>query len=213
MNQVKNLKSLVKLSYFTRSTLSQLIDLPDKSLYTDIARWVRNKKIMPLKRGLYVMGEYYDKNARKDDYRLFIANKLREPSYISLEFVLQKYGLLSESVFAITSIALKSKRSYKNELGLFTYKNISSKLFTGFEIRTYGGYEVKEATKMKALFDYLYLKLLRIQKINSDLLLSFRLNLEKLKKSESQEFGRYCNQTKIQKYIDLLAILREAYDI
>ena len=213
MNQVKNLQFLTTLSYFTRNTLSQIIDIPKKNLYSAIQRWIKNKRLLQLKRGLYVTREYYDKNERKDDYRLFVANKLREPSYLSLEFVLQKYGILSESVFALTSITLKSKRSYKNGLGFFTYKNISSRLFTGFEIKTYGGYEVKEATKMKALFDYLYLKLLRIQKIDSELLESFRLNLEKLKKSELREFLRYCKETQIQKYIDLLPQLRQAYDI
>ncbi len=106
MNQVKNLQFLASLSYFTINTLSQIVDISEKSLYSDILRWIKNKKLLILKRGLYVTREYYDKNARKDDYRLFIANKLREPSYVSLEFVLQKYGILSESVFAITSITL-----------------------------------------------------------------------------------------------------------
>lgn len=54
-------------------------------------------------------------------------------SYVSLEYVLAKYGFLAESVFAITSITLKTTREYDSEIGDFYYKNIKETLFSGYE--------------------------------------------------------------------------------
>ncbi len=213
MNQVIKLKKLSSLSYFSRNTLSQVLNITDKNLYETIQRWIRKGLLIQLKRGLYVTREYYNNNARKDDYYMFIANKLKEPSYLSLEFILQKYGIISESIFGYSSITLKLKRNYLNEFGTFIYRNITERLFTGFTIQTYGNYEIKEATKMKALFDYLYLKLLRIQAIDLQLLRSYRFNLDKLTKKEEKELLLYCNLTEIKKYINLLSILKDAYDI
>jgi hypothetical protein len=56
------------------------------------------------------------------------------PSYLRLEYVLQKYSILSESVFAFTSITVKTGRTYRNDLGDFVYRNIKKDLFSGFDL-------------------------------------------------------------------------------
>lgn len=118
MNQVQNLKKLSRLSYFDKNTLAQFIELSDNSLYAAINRWVKNGKIIQLKKGFYVTGDYLDKMPEKEKYLEFIANKLKFPSYLSLEYVLQKYSVLSESIFSLTSVTLKSKRVFRNKLFL-----------------------------------------------------------------------------------------------
>lgn len=209
MKQVDKIKNLENLSYFNRSTISQYIDIKPESLSEDINRWIRNGILIQLKKGLYVTSGYYEKNQDKNNYIEFIANKIRIPSYLSLEYVLQKYSVLSESVFALTSITHKSGRSYRNDLGYFIYRNVKDDLFTGFEILEKEGYQIKEATMAKALFDWLYLKLLRTKEINLEILESFRLNLDMFKKKDFKEFKNYCYITNIRKFSRLAEFINK----
>ena len=200
MNQVQNLEKLNNLSYFDKNTLSQFIELSNSSLYTTINRWVKGGKIIQLKKGMYVTGNYLNKMSEKQAYLEFIANRLKFPSYLSLEYVLQKYTVLSESVFSITSVTLKSKRIYKNKLGLFIYRSIKNDLFTGYITKKSNGFEIKEASKAKALFDYLYLKFFRIKFPDKELMDSLRLNLDEFTSEDKKEFKGYCQLPGIEKY-------------
>lgn len=207
MNQVQKLKKLNNLSYFDKNTLSQFVELPDRSLYANINRWVEKGKLVPLKKGLYVTGEYLERMAGNQAYLEFIANKLKYPSYLSLEYVLQKYSVLSESVFSFTSITAKSKRIYRNKLGVFVYRSIRDNLFTGYVIKKNGEFEIKEATKAKALFDYLYLKLFRTRSLDREWRNSLRLNLDEFTNEEKKEFESYCRLSGIEKYKRLPSLL------
>ncbi len=213
MNQVNKLKQLSELSYFNRTTLQHLYEnISTKSLYENIQRWIDKGYLIQLKKGLYVTKEYLNKTDNKEAYKEFIANKLKFPSYLSLEYVLQKYSIISESTFVYTSISQKTKQTYENKLGVFSYRNIKDELFTGFNITQKGIYKIQEATKAKALFDYMYLKLLNTETFTKELLLSFRLNLDELTKDELQEFDKYCKLTQIQKFQELPKLLKQTYD-
>ena len=207
MNQVKKLKQVENLSYSNRPTLGQIINVKKKALYENISRWVDQEKLIQLKNGLYVTGKYYNSLENKEAYIEFIANRLRFPSYLSLEYILQKYSLISESVYAYTSVTLKTKKEYQNKLGHFIYRNISRDLFGGFEIKEKNGFEIKQANVAKALFDYLYLKLYRKKDINKALLNSLRLNLEELNSQDKSEFKDFCQKTNIKKFAKLPNLL------
>ena len=200
MKQVKKLEELLPLSYFDKNTLSQFYDLSDNSLYANIKRWLRSGELIQIKKGLYVTERYYITLKDKEAYIEFLANRIHEPSYLSTEYVLQKYSLMTEAVYARTSITLKTKRIYKNQLGVFIYRNIKEELFSGFDIKRCGDFEIREATKAKALFDFLYLKTFRIRKIDVELIQSYRLNLNELNSKDMNEFSKYCRQAKIEKY-------------
>lgn len=192
MNQIKNLKKLSYLSYFDKETLAQYIRLSDNSLYANIKRWLQQGLIIQLKKGLYVTQDYLVSRPDRDAYNEFIANRLRAPSYLSLETVLQKYGILAEAVYAWTSVTLKSRRRYQNKLGLFMYRGIKPDFFTGFEGKTTGGFRIYSATKAKALFDYLYFKLRKVRELDREWLESLRLNLDEFSTVEWKEFSGYC---------------------
>ena len=113
MNQVVKLKKLGNLSYFDKNTLSQIIELSDNSLYTNIKRWIKSGRLVQLKNGMYVTDIFLSTLPDKTPYAEFIANKLREPSYLSTEYVLQKYGVLTEAVYGYTSVTLKSNNVSK----------------------------------------------------------------------------------------------------
>lgn len=213
MNQVKNLKNLANLSCFDKNTLSQFIDISDNSIYANIKRWLKTDQLWQLKKGLYVTPRYYQSLPNKDSYREFIANKLKEPSYLSLEYVLQKYSILTEAVYSFTSITLKGRRIYTNKLGTFIYRQIKQDLFNGYTIKSENGFEIKEATKAKALFDYLYLKNYRIPVISHELLNSYRLNLDEFTSQDFKEFSNYCKLAGIKKFLNLPKLFKSAYDL
>ena len=214
LTEIEKLNKIANLTYFDIATLSQIYpELSINSLYSNIKRWIKKGDLIQLKKGMYVTQKYIDKTSDISTYKEFLANKIKYPSYLSLEYVLQKYSMLSESINAYTSITLKSKNIYNNDLGRYIYRNISEELFTGFEIREIGEYFIKEATKSKALFDYLYLKLYRVKSINIQNLLELRLNMEEFKENEIKEFDKYCYGTDIKKYKNLTSLIIKAYDL
>ncbi|MBU1088405.1 hypothetical protein KKC08_02020 [Patescibacteria group bacterium] len=200
MNQVQNLKKLEGLSYFDKGTLLQYINLSDNSLYANINRWIKSERIIQLKKGLYVTTAYFNKISNKDTYVEFIANRLKVPSYLSLEYVLSRYGILAESVFSHTCVTLKSTGNFSNKFGTFVYKNIKNDLFTGYQIIEKDQFEIKQATKAKALFDYIYYRVCRVKDIGEDLLSSYRLNFGEFTNKDIKEFSVYCQKAKIKKY-------------
>ncbi len=209
MNKINYLSKLNSASFFTTNTLRSTVGGNDDAFNANVARWMKNGSLIQLKKGVFVTKEYYQLCTDKQIYNEFIANILKRPSYLSGEYVLQKYGMLSESVFSITSVTRKKTRNYSNKLGVFIYSNIKEKLFTGFDIATRSGFEIKEATKTKALFDYLYYRLLRVTEINQEIIDSFRLNLGDLTSSDYQELEYFIDLSDIQKFVNLTRYLKE----
>src|SRR3989338_4480906 len=156
MNE-KTINKLESLQFFTKSALLAFAPAKTEALNQNIKRWTRNGLILRLKNGLYVTKTYMDRSMHDVAYLELVANKLVIPSYLSLEYVLQKHNLLTEATFAFTSVALKSTRRFVNNLGSFYYHSVKADLFFGFETKHYGKNVIFEATPAKALFDYLYL--------------------------------------------------------
>lgn len=212
MNQVKKLKNLYKLSYFNKLAINQFCNISNKNLYSNINRWLKQGDLVQLKKGLYVTREYLLRLHERDIYLEFLANKLREPSYLSLEYILHKHSILTEAVYAYTSITAKVKRIYQNPLGTFIYRNMKDVLFTGYSIISEGGFKIKQATRAKALFDYLYFKTWSQARIDHATVASFRLNLEEISDRDLKELARYCKLAGTKKLQELPNILRDIRD-
>ena len=209
MNKINQLSTINSASYFTKDTLQNVVGGNNKALSANILRWIENEKLIKIKKGLYVTREYFLQCQNKQDYSEFIANILKRPSYLSGEYVLQKYGILSESVFSFTSVTRKKPRSYNNKFGTYLYSNITDKLFTGYNIISKSGFQIKEATKTKALFDYLYFRLRTIPEINQAVINSFRLNLENFTKTDLIQLKYFINLLDQKKFTNLITYLRE----
>jgi len=168
---------------------------PNISKFTfdkNIQNWLKNNKLIALKKGLYVFSEYFKQQRWEgNSYLEFLANKIYQPSYLSTEYVLQKYSILSEAVFAFTSVSTKTGRVFNNKLGTFSFSTIKPELFTGWLTVDIGSNQVFIASKAKALFDYLYLYKRKIININKKQLDELRLNLEEMSKQDWQEFSQY----------------------
>jgi len=86
-----------------------------------------------------------------------IANKIFNPSYISLEMALSYYRLIPESVYVVTSVSSRKPYKYATPVGEFTYRKIKPGLFFGHDLVDYTDKRFKIATIEKAVLDYFYL--------------------------------------------------------
>jgi hypothetical protein len=213
MKQQIKLTQLSSASYFDMTTLQKVVGVSDNSMYSNVKRWLRNEDLVQLKRGMYVTTKYTEQVTNKEAYAEFIANTLKRPSYISCEYVLQKYNILTESVYSYTSIALKKTKTFSNNLGTFIYNSITPRLFTGFSILNKDGFEVKQASKAKALFDFLYLRLYRMKSVNPEYISSLRLNLYEISQQDFVEFESYTKLSSLKKLNGLTQLLKKVqYD-
>jgi len=87
-----------------------------------IARLAEEGVLVPLKKGLYVLGPEW----RTQPLSLpLIANNLYGPSCVSLDWALAWHGLIPEGVFGVTSVTSRRAKSYETPLGHFTYHHLA----------------------------------------------------------------------------------------
>lgn len=193
--------------YLTKIELGVLLEKKERNLDKKISQMIRDEALIPLKKGLYLNRIFYLKN--KINIEEYLSNIIFYPSYISLEYVLAKEGLIPESVFVYTCVTLKTTRKFNNKLGSFTYRKIKEKLFTGFVQKSYyDNYKIKIASKAKALFDYLYYKHLKALNEINDL----RINWKNLDKVDLQEFLYYVDLSESKKMMKIYKFMKKRHD-
>ena len=84
-------------------------------------------------------------------YYEFLANVLYSPSYLSLEYVLSEYNIITEFSSNFTLITTNKTNYFSNKLGNFFYHTIKKELFSGFNIYKEGSFTILKASK---LFQY-----------------------------------------------------------
>lgn len=210
MNFDKLLQKSQKLLVFNKSSLLALEKNP-KVLSANISYWLKQKKIIGLKNGWYILADKYRQSENKDSYLEYIANQLVQPSYLSAEYILAKYQVLSEPVNVLTSMTTKTSREIINDLAAFRYYSLSPKLFFDYNVRSYQGAPIFEAEKPKALFDFLYLRFLRSRSINDGAVNELRLNWENISVTDFKKAERYLKLVKSQRLFLLFSIIKKQY--
>lgn len=89
--------------------------------FDKIAELVRQKKLILVKRGVFVPGPSLNL-AQPEPF--LIANHLAGPSYVSLETALSHWRIIPEQVFEITSVTTSRSRLYNTKLGRFRYTHL-----------------------------------------------------------------------------------------
>lgn len=111
----------------------------------------RDKKVIRLKRGLYVCSPEVTGVALSTE---LIANHLYTPSYVSMSSALRYYGLIPEQVYVMQSMTLKHSRDFDTPIGRYEYTHISNDAFSvGLVSLRENGYAFVIATPEKALCD------------------------------------------------------------
>jgi len=120
-----------------------------------INRWVSDGKIIKLHKGLYTLSDTYRKVPCEP---LCIANTLKQPSYISLQFALAWHGIIPEYVPQVTSITTGRPKVIVTPMGRFEFRHVSKRYFWGYhEVSLKFGQTAFVASPEKALIDLIYL--------------------------------------------------------
>lgn len=198
------LRPLESIPYFTITGFKQVlnIDESDTQRVRDmLSRWVKTGHIIRLKKGVYMTSRFFERHQGHVSFMPAVSSILQPQSYVSLEYVLQRAGILTEITFPVTAITPKNTRTIENVLGTFTYRHIKLSLYTGFRQEIFSGVYFNLASVAKALFDYFYLRplprSLRSHKIN--LVEELRLNLGEQPPDVRDEFEIYIDQSKSPK--------------
>jgi len=150
--------------------------------------WQAKGYIKKVRRGFYVFTDL-----DLDEESLFlIANRIYEPSYVSLETALSFYNLIPEGVYSITSVSTIKTASFGSSVGHFNYRKIKPELFFGYSLKAYQGHHYKIAEAEKAVLDYLYL---HPEMSDSPNFSEWRLN--------RAEFLSLADMSKLSKYLSL----------
>ncbi len=204
------LNKLANLLILTKETLRQLEE-DNNRLDFNIKYWLKKGKIIALKKGFYVLKERWEREINKDDYRQYVANQLYQPSYLSAEYVMSKFGLLTEGVYGITSMTTKTTKAFINSLGNFNYYSLSPALFLGYEVKNTSSFPVAVAKKSKAVFDFLYLRFLKNAPVNKKTIEELRINWENITKGEFREIINYGKKTKSIRINQVINLISKTY--
>lgn len=204
--KLENIKSKGKDLLILDKNYLRLIEKKPNNLNSNLKYWLKKGELISLKNGFYIFSDMWQKEHNKDAYLEYIANQLLLPSYLSLEYVLAKHQLLTEAVFTITSLSPKASRKFRTKIANFNYYQIPSKLFLGYSLKKYDNFSIIEASKAKALFDFLYLRF-RKRVVNKENIELLRLNLNLLKKKDIKELSSYFQLLKGQKWLDLFNLI------
>jgi predicted transcriptional regulator of viral defense system len=206
-NQLKNLE---KLLIINKEAFRQF-EKNEESLNFNIKYWTKKDILIRIKKGEYLLRSRLEKEDDKQAYLEYIANKLYEPSYLSCEYVMDKYGLLTEGVFALTSATTKKTKTFNNKLGRFVYYSLSSTLFLGYTIKKTSLANIFIASKTKAVFDYLYLRFFKKTPINEKNIEELRINWENLNKKEFLEIKKYGKISKSKRIGEVINLIFKKY--
>lgn len=142
-----------KLDNFYIFSLNDILKVDNSFNRRRLYEWQQKGHLINVRRGFYIFSDY----TINEDSLFLIANVIYDPSYISLETALSRYGLIPETVYAITSVSTKKTESFKTEVGNFDYKHIKASLYFGYNLIDISGRTYLFASIEKCVLDYIYL--------------------------------------------------------
>jgi predicted transcriptional regulator of viral defense system len=189
------LSAFEELPYFTVNSFRQIAGDEITPAHARIAlhRWAQAGHILQLKKGVYMHRRFFEQHRAKLHFSAVVSAILFPQSYLSLEYILQQHGVLTEITYPVTAITTKNTRTIQNKIGIFVYRHIKPKLYHGFDFKRAYGISYAQASAAKALFDYLYLRPFPSNRLptNYNLADELRLNLEDFSTTGRQEFCEY----------------------
>ncbi|KUK79437.1 MAG: hypothetical protein XD95_0389 [Microgenomates bacterium 39_7] len=190
---MNKLDSISNLPYFSVQSLATLFKTSSQVARITLSRWEKQDKVIRLKRGIYTSRQFVLKHRQQPYFYNLIANIIQPFSYLSLDYILQLHGILTEATYPITAITTKNTAKITNELGTFSYRHLKNQLYTGYQTDKAAEISYHWANKGKALFDFLYLRPLpRSKQVKSyNLVEDLRLNLADFTQDEVSQLADY----------------------
>lgn len=98
-----------------------------KSPNDKISELLKSKKLLSIRRGLYVTGPKLDLPSPEP---FLLANHLRGPSYVSLESALSYWNMIPERAYEISSVTIKTSKLYNTPVGRFSFQQLKTPYYS-----------------------------------------------------------------------------------
>lgn len=141
-----------KLLLFSPADIRRLFGVTRVAVTFLLHRYCKKGFILRVKRGLYALPDALPPEN-------FIANKMVEPSYVSLECALSYHRVIPETVYEITSVTTKSTRRFETLGRIYSYRSVKREAFTGYRMEKQKGFGFQIADPEKAFVDASYFRI------------------------------------------------------
>lgn len=176
--------------YFSFADLRKISVLADGSLRVAVSRLLKSGRIISLAKGIYVA------DVSKISWERFAVENYA-PSYLSFEWALGHYDILSQKIYSLTLATVRQTKKINTPAGVFIYHHLKPELFFGS--RKEDGYLIAEPEK--AFLDLAYLSLNGYGKFDPA-----EMNLNLLDKKKIEAYLKKINSKKLFYLIDKLNI-------
>lgn len=183
-----------KINIFSPLEFKRIFGVSQYAAQWFIKTHTKKGLFIKIRNGLYMLADY------SANYYL-IANRLYEPSYISLDTALSFYGVIPETIYAITSATTKSTREFKLNNVRFVYHKLKKEIYTGYRAIKYLDNTILIAEPEKALADYLYFVALRKRGLHYE-----RFALKKIKKANLLSYIKLFKQSKMIELVEKIYV-------
>ena len=181
MSELKKQINKIKKSYFSFADLRKVVKMDDDSLRVAVSRMAKAGGIMKLIKG------YYCLNLAQVDWGK-LALEIYGPSYLSFEWALGYYNVLSQKTYSLTLATAKRSRQFDTAEKNIIFRHIQPKLYWGYIMKD--GYLIAEPEK--ALLDLAYLSLNGYAKFNRE-----EMNLDLLNRKKIKSYLNKINSKKL----------------
>jgi predicted transcriptional regulator of viral defense system len=131
-------------------------DVDPVNAQRQLSRWTRAGRIYQLRRGLYALAPPFQK---VKPHPFLVANRMMQPSYVSLQSALAHYGLIPEYVPITTSVTTMRTGRWDTPLGSYAFRHVKHDLFRGYRLLDVTPEQrAFVASPEKALLDLIYLQ-------------------------------------------------------
>lgn len=160
----------------------------------------------------------FDDTPLDENLLWWTANRVYQPSYLSMETALSFYGLIPEGVYSLTSVSSKKNRVLHTPVGTFSYRHLKPAAFFGYQVLRSAGVVAGSAADRpvlmaypeKAILDYCYLNthLTTVEDFAAT-----RLNAAHLRAQLDQNRMRdYLNLLNVRRLTQRIAVLNQYID-
>lgn len=170
-------------------------------------RWEKDEKVEKIRNGLYLNDDF---ELRGDMDRFLIAQKMYQPSYVSLHSALGYYGIIPEYVYHVTSISTRKTKDFEYDGANYSYRQVNSAYFFGYETLEWRGEYLQIATREKALLDLAYLE---PNFSDPDWLIEMRFDEDEINALDWTRMLMYGNLIESQTVLNRITLLLDTYAI
>lgn len=173
-----------KILLFSVADIQRIFGVSKTAASFLLHRYTAKDYIARVKRGLYVFPDALPPE-------LYLANKIYEPSYISMEFALSYHRVIPENVYEIGSVTPKATRRFEKLGKIYSYRRIKKRVFTGYTTEKQKGFSFQIADAEKAFVDANYFRMLdRLKPLS-------RYDKEKINPAKAAHYASLFNNKKL----------------